>query len=536
MKERWRSTVISSVVALGLGAVAAWAAQTNYLGTIFIADSTVPTRQLQVNSDGSINATVISGAAVPGGSNTQVQYNNNGAFGGITGVTTDGTNLTLGGPLSFNYNSMACTFQAGSLSDGTDINQLDIVCNSPENAVSIVQQNATGFAALTFRGKDHYFSDPTKIFEHGAIGWIPGFNTQLGNATGGTFIEASRFDGSNSGLVPPPAWFLFQTGGVDATGGSNVTCATTINSTTVTCTGNGGAIGTAMWAVTAGNLNIFPPSTTVSSGGGTVNIVASAQALSTNAAVTVNFSTPVWLQRTVIQADPLGGVHLKNWDASTGLFVDRFNKRIGIEITTPTQALDVNGGINASAAIITGGFLVFSNGNLGLQMQSGTTFLVSTGAATINLGQVASATPIAQTLRVQGATGVDTAAAATFTLLGPLGTGAGNNGDVVAKTGTKVGSGSGAPTQTIALTIKGETQEVDIATRISVGVTGLTLTTGAYGLAKITASASAPGAAGGKLELVCGTNAGSAKLIIAAGTSATAVTVVDNVGSGVTGC
>lgn len=67
-------------------------------------------------------------------------------------------------------------------------------------------------------------------------------------------------------------------------------------------------------------------------------------------------------------------------------------------------------------------------------------------------------------------------------------------------------------------------------------LTKLTLTQGAIGMSKITASASAPGAAGAKFEVVCGTNAGTAKLIMAAGTSGTAVTVVDNVGAGVTGC
>lgn len=70
----------------------------------------------------------------------------------------------------------------------------------------------------------------------------------------------------------------------------------------------------------------------------------------------------------------------------------------------------------------------------------------------------------------------------------------------------------------------------------TVGASALTLTTGAIGLSKMTASASAPGAAGGKMEFVCGTNAGSAKLVIYAGTSGTAVTVVDNIGAGVTGC
>ena len=40
---------------VGAGAVAALAAQTNYLGTVFIADTTTPSHQLTVNADGSIN-------------------------------------------------------------------------------------------------------------------------------------------------------------------------------------------------------------------------------------------------------------------------------------------------------------------------------------------------------------------------------------------------------------------------------------------------------------------------------------------------
>lgn len=67
-------------------------------------------------------------------------------------------------------------------------------------------------------------------------------------------------------------------------------------------------------------------------------------------------------------------------------------------------------------------------------------------------------------------------------------------------------------------------------------VTALTLTAGAIGMTKIAASGSAPGAAGLKLEVVCGTNAGTAKIIAIAGTSTTAVTIVDNVGAAVTGC
>jgi len=71
---------------------------------------------------------------------------------------------------------------------------------------------------------------------------------------------------------------------------------------------------------------------------------------------------------------------------------------------------------------------------------------------------------------------------------------------------------------------------------IYVGTTSLVLTSGAIGMDKMTASASAPGANGAKLELVCGTNAGSLKLTVAGGTSATPVTIIDNIGSGATGC
>ena len=45
-------------------------------------------------TDGSGNLSFATASATPGGSTTQVQYNNAGAFGGISGVTTDGTRMT----------------------------------------------------------------------------------------------------------------------------------------------------------------------------------------------------------------------------------------------------------------------------------------------------------------------------------------------------------------------------------------------------------------------------------------------------------
>lgn len=45
----------------------------------------------------------------PGGSNTQLQYNNNGAFGGITGFTYNGTTVTFTNPTVTNYTETAYT-------------------------------------------------------------------------------------------------------------------------------------------------------------------------------------------------------------------------------------------------------------------------------------------------------------------------------------------------------------------------------------------------------------------------------------------
>lgn len=50
---RAREVVAWSVAAIALIGVA-WAAQTNYLGTVFVADSTTPSQQLSINADGSV--------------------------------------------------------------------------------------------------------------------------------------------------------------------------------------------------------------------------------------------------------------------------------------------------------------------------------------------------------------------------------------------------------------------------------------------------------------------------------------------------
>lgn len=65
---------------------------------------------------------------------------------------------------------------------------------------------------------------------------------------------------------------------------------------------------------------------------------------------------------------------------------------------------------------------------------------------------------------------------------------------------------------------------------------GAVLADGEYGIRRNTASGTAPGGAFVKFGAVCGTTAGTAKIIVYGGTSTTPTTLLDNIGSGVTGC
>lgn len=67
---------------------------------------------------------------------------------------------------------------------------------------------------------------------------------------------------------------------------------------------------------------------------------------------------------------------------------------------------------------------------------------------------------------------------------------------------------------------------------LQIGLTQATLAASEFGLNKIAASGSAPGAGTAKMAFVAGTNANTCKLIAYAGTSTTPVTIVDNVGAG----
>ena len=94
----------SSPIAVGSGGTGLSATPTN--GQIDIGNGTGFTRTTLTagsgisitNGAGSISIAATGGGGTPGGSTTQVQYNNAGAFGGITNATTDGTTLSMTSP------------------------------------------------------------------------------------------------------------------------------------------------------------------------------------------------------------------------------------------------------------------------------------------------------------------------------------------------------------------------------------------------------------------------------------------------------
>jgi hypothetical protein len=76
------------------------------------------------------------GSGTPGGSNTQVQFNNNGAFGGSANLTFDGTNLVVGGTVT------ATTLTSSGTGTPTFTSASDFIFSTGSSTGSMVVQGA----------------------------------------------------------------------------------------------------------------------------------------------------------------------------------------------------------------------------------------------------------------------------------------------------------------------------------------------------------------------------------------------------------
>jgi hypothetical protein len=153
-----------------------------------------------------------SGGGSPGGSTTQVQYNNSGAFGGISGFTTDGTRVTASttigvGGATPSTSGVGITFpSAKSLS--SNANTLDDY------------EEGTWTPSLNFGGATTGITYSTRTARYVKVGnlvYIDLFITlsSKGSATGSALITNLPFSSANEN----PLVFIFNSNGVQAANG-----------------------------------------------------------------------------------------------------------------------------------------------------------------------------------------------------------------------------------------------------------------------------------------------------------------------------
>lgn len=196
---------------------------------------------LQTDGSGTTSWTTVS--ASPGGSNTQLQYNNSGAFAGASGLTTDGSNLQIGATgelrLADTDSSNYLAFKAPGTISANRIYTLPSVIGSVGQVLKIAS-GATSTAATL-----EWADDNT-----GGAGSSPGgSDTQVQFNDGGVF-------GGDAGLTYNKTTdILSVTGGVNvATGGDyEINGVSVLTSTTL----GSGVINSSLTSVgTLGSLQV----------------------------------------------------------------------------------------------------------------------------------------------------------------------------------------------------------------------------------------------------------------------------------------
>jgi len=176
----------------------------NVTWTLPSADGT-NTQVLQTNGSGVLSFATASGGS-PGGSTTQLQYNNAGAFGGISGVTTDGTRMTASttigvGGATPSTSGSGITFPA-TFSDSTSVNTLD---DYEEGTFTPTLTFGGGSTGMTYDGNRRvgsYTKIGNKVFY-----FIHVELTNKGSSTGDAEITGVPFTATGvEAYVPAVAW------------------------------------------------------------------------------------------------------------------------------------------------------------------------------------------------------------------------------------------------------------------------------------------------------------------------------------------
>lgn len=268
----------------------------------------------------------------------------------------------------------------------------------------------------------------------------PGTDTNIGG--GSTTIQPGL--GTGTGALPS---IIFQIPTLTGSGSGAQSYATV---GTITSTGFQGALGATTpntivgTTLSVGTSNPF----TVSSTGATVIANATASTTSGTGALIVTGGVGI------------GGAAYVAGRIRSADFIEVTSGTGGGFFTTSSSVLQMpaNGSFKFSNNAITNSFMLSAP-------TATATPTIQFGAADVDTG------PIAQTLRFQGPLvgGTSNVAGPNTTIIGTLGKGNANSGDIIIQTGGAIGaSGTTIATATTALTIKGVTQNVQIAAQLVV--------------------------------------------------------------------
>jgi hypothetical protein len=173
------------------------------------------------------------GSGAPGGSNTQIQYNNGGSFGGVNKLTFDGTNLvgtgSFTGSFTGQFNGSITTAATASYATNFTI-----------ATTLTLDETLTDFAKVnsTIVGEDNLFQQATGSYTsaHGKYTLYKGANARAGefvtvwNGTTTTYFDNATTDIGNTADVTFSSAIItsqIQINAVTATSGWTIKMLTT---------------------------------------------------------------------------------------------------------------------------------------------------------------------------------------------------------------------------------------------------------------------------------------------------------------------
>lgn len=392
------------------------------LSTPTLADK--QTIALQCDVNGKLKTTGGGGGGgSPGGSNTQVQYNNSGAFGGITGATSNGTTLTLVAPIL-------------GAATATSINKVTITAPATASTLTIADGKTLAVSnTLTLAGTD---SSTLNIGAGGTIGGA-GYATPAAGIV--TFLTTPSSANLGAALTDKTGTGVnvFATTPTLVTPVLGVATATSINKTAITAPATSSTL-----AVADGKTFTVNNTLTLNGTDGTTMTfpTTSATIARTDAAQTFT-GVQTFAGNVVPNVD--AGSTLGTPSVGFGNVYSAGNVRIG---TNGLFYFTSKGEFGASVD----GTFFYRNGAETIQ-----TFFSIPANATWQHGAANAAAPVAQLISFQGARGgTDTNTAGVNDTITPsLGTGTGAPGQFIINGAIGATTGTGQHTTAAALTVAG---------------------------------------------------------------------------------